>query len=298
MDAALFQAPRRRMIRLADGEMAALEFGDAARPVDAVFLHANGFNALTYRSVLGPLSMCMRVLAVDMRGHGASRLPADPRGRWSWRDLRDDLLAMLQEVADGPVVLAGHSMGATVALMAAVERPSAVRALALFDPVVPSRWSNLTAKAPWLFASLWRRTPAARSARHRRAVFESFTSAFKAHCGRGLFRGWPEIMLADYVAAGFRERPNGVVELTCTPDWEASNLAARANDSWSALRRLKLPTQLFRAEHGSACRLRASVGPLRRNRGIKFAVVTGSGPCLPMERPDIVRDAILDAAEV
>jgi pimeloyl-ACP methyl ester carboxylesterase len=297
MDAALFQAPRRRMIRLADGEMAALEFGDAARPVDAVFLHANGFNALTYRSVLGPLSLSLRLLAVDMRGHGASRLPADPRGRWSWRDLRDDLLAMLQEVTDGPVVLAGHSMGATVALLAAVERPSAVRALALFDPVVPSQWASLSAKAPWLFAGLWRRAAAARTARSRRAVFDSFTGAFKAYCGRGLFRSWPEIMLADYIAAGFREQPGGAVELTCDPAWEASNLAARANDPLSALRRLKLPTQVFRAEHGSACRLRPGMGVLKHNREVQLSVVAGAGPFLPMERPDIVRDALLDAAE-
>ena len=83
MDAALFREPRRRMIPLADGEMAALEFGDAGRPLDVVFLHANGLNALTYRSLLGPLSLGLRVLAPDLRGHGDSRLPADPKGRLS-----------------------------------------------------------------------------------------------------------------------------------------------------------------------------------------------------------------------
>ena len=29
--------------------MAMLEFGDPASPVDLLFLHANGFNALTYQ---------------------------------------------------------------------------------------------------------------------------------------------------------------------------------------------------------------------------------------------------------
>jgi pimeloyl-ACP methyl ester carboxylesterase len=189
-------------------------------------------------------------------------------------------------------------MGATVALMAAVERPAAVRSLALFDPVVPSAWAALSARAPWLFAGLWGRTAAARTARDRRAVFDSFTSAFKAYCGRGLFRSWPEIMLADYIAAGFREQSGGEVELTCTPAWEASNLAARANDPSSALRRLRLPTQIFRAEHGSACRLRPSSALLRWNPRVRLSVVAGAGPSLPMERPDVVRDAILDAAEV
>src|SRR5579875_3441678 len=72
MDAALFQEPRRRMIPLKDGEMAALDFGDASRPVDVVFLHANGFNAMTYRSILAPLSLSLRIVALDQRGHGLS----------------------------------------------------------------------------------------------------------------------------------------------------------------------------------------------------------------------------------
>ena len=86
MDASVYQDPRKRMIPLADGEMAALEFGDPQRPVDVVFSHANGFNALTYRTILAPLAASLRVLAIDLRGHGASRLPTQPVNRTSWRD--------------------------------------------------------------------------------------------------------------------------------------------------------------------------------------------------------------------
>ena len=75
MDAVLVHQPRRRMIALGDGEMAALEFGAAGRPFDLVFLHANRFNAATYRSVLAPLSLSVRILACYLRGHGLSRLP-------------------------------------------------------------------------------------------------------------------------------------------------------------------------------------------------------------------------------
>ena len=88
MDAAVFQEPRRRFIAIDSpagaGEMAALDFGPPDRAIDVVFLHANGFNALTYRSILGPLAAGLRVLAIDQRGHGASRLEARPEGRRSW----------------------------------------------------------------------------------------------------------------------------------------------------------------------------------------------------------------------
>src|SRR5215469_5712931 len=127
MDAARFQEPRRRMIPIrspaGDGEMAVLDFGDGGRPVDIVFLHANGFNAPTYRSVLAPLSACRRLIAPDLRGHGATTLAAEPRNRRSWSDLRDDVLALIEALDAPPVTLAGHSMGATLALMAAAVAP-------------------------------------------------------------------------------------------------------------------------------------------------------------------------------
>jgi pimeloyl-ACP methyl ester carboxylesterase len=113
--------------RAGAGEMAVLEFGPTDRPVDVVFVHANGFNGQTYRALLAPLSAGLRILAVDQRGHGSSRLAADPRHRRNWLDLRDDLLALLTALDQGPVVLAGHSMGGTVSLLAAAAAPETQR---------------------------------------------------------------------------------------------------------------------------------------------------------------------------
>jgi pimeloyl-ACP methyl ester carboxylesterase len=128
MDAAVFREPRRRFFaidsRAGSGEMAALDFGPEDRPFDVVFLHANGFNALTYRSILEPLGAGLRVLAPDQRGHGESRLEARPEGRRSWKDFRDDLIALLETLDQPPVVLSGHSMGATVSLLTAAARPA------------------------------------------------------------------------------------------------------------------------------------------------------------------------------
>src|SRR5687768_14473986 len=63
------------------GTVEALELGPAGRPYDVVFSHANGFNALTYRTILAPLAADLRILAYDLRGHGASTLPAVSAGR-------------------------------------------------------------------------------------------------------------------------------------------------------------------------------------------------------------------------
>lgn len=72
-------------------------------------------------------------LRFDYFGHGASsgRFEDATIGRW-----RADALAALDEVAQGPVVLVGSSMGAWMALLCALARPERVRALVLLAPAV------------------------------------------------------------------------------------------------------------------------------------------------------------------
>ena len=296
MDAALFHAPRRRTFQLPDGEMAALDFGDPDRPVDVIFTHANGFNAMTYRSILGPISASLRVVAIDQRGHGESRLPAHTEGRRSWLDLRDDLAAVLDQIGGPPVILAGHSMGATASIMASSIRPARVRALVLFDPVILTWFRALYALAPWTSGRAWRHMPIARKAAARRSTFPSASDAFAAYRGRGAFKSWPETVLADYVAGGFIQQADGAVALACSPGWEASNFSAQANNLWGVAGRVKAPITIFRAERGSTCGIGDGRYFLRAHPGSSVTTIPGTSHFLPMERPDIVRDALMDAA--
>jgi pimeloyl-ACP methyl ester carboxylesterase len=300
MDAAVFRDPRRRFIPIASragaGEMAVLEFGPTDRPVDVVFVHANGFNGQTYRALLAPLSAGLRILAVDQRGHGSSRLAADPEHRRNWLDLRDDLLALLTALDQGPVVLAGHSMGATVSLLTAAARPEAVRGLVMLDPVIMPRIMAFYARMPWTSGAMWKRLPIAQGALRRRAVFDSRETAFTAYRGRGAFKTWPESMLADYVGGGFRDRDDGTVELACTPAWEASNYCAQAHDPWRAMSRLRCPARILKAEKGSTAHIGDGAGVMRRNPLIRVETVAGASHFLPMERPDLAREAIFDMA--
>src|SRR5688500_9894638 len=97
MDAMVDYEPRPRRVALPGrgGEMACLDFGPQDKAVDLIFSHANGFNGRTYRSILAPLASEFRMLSLDLRGHGASTLPAVIEGRIGWPEFRDDLLALL-----------------------------------------------------------------------------------------------------------------------------------------------------------------------------------------------------------
>ncbi|MGH7027567.1 alpha/beta fold hydrolase [Brevundimonas sp.] len=295
MDALALSAPRRLSVpidnRWGGGEMAVLDFGDPARPVDLIFAHANGFNAYAYRALLQPLSGALRIWAPDLRGHGRTRLPARPEGRRSWKDHRDDLIALLEAVDGPPVALAGHSIGATSGLLAAAERPGRVSRLLLLDPVIWRREMVLAMNLP-LVGRLAERNPIVAGTRRRRALFDSREQALAAYRGRGAFKGWPDMMLADYLVDGLQETDQGF-ELTCAPAWEASNYAAQAHNPWRALKRYPGAIRILKAESGSLCAVPATASA---KASLQVETVAGGGHLFPMTHPDMARDALLDLA--
>ena len=301
-----FAEPRRRTITLdpsrGPGLVSALDFGDPSRPIDVVFFHANGFNALTYRSVLGPLSKQLRILAVDQRGHGQTTLTAKVEGRRSWDDHRYDDIAVLDALAKEPgfkpVVLSGHSMGSTVALYAAEARPALVRSVVMFDPVIMDKRTQFIGSLPWVGPDHWAKSPLAQGALRRRSVFDDRAAVLAAYTGRGAFKTWPAESLADYVEGGFVDRSDGKVELACAPAWEASNFSAMANRPWLILAKVQRPVRIFQAEHGSTCRVGAHEDFVKTNRRgvLNISTVPGTTHFLPLERPDLVRQALVEAA--
>ncbi len=74
----------------------------------------------------------LRVVALDMLGHGESDVPADPR-RYAIEHCHDDILAALTAlgVAPGEATLLGYSMGGRIALYTAARSPGYFRRLIL-----------------------------------------------------------------------------------------------------------------------------------------------------------------------
>jgi len=285
---------RRVTFEVPGGRMAGIAFGAETPNPDIVFLHATGFNARTYRSLLAPLGDRFHVLALDARGHGLTTLPANTFGYASWVRHRDDLIAVLEHFS-APVTLAGHSMGATVSLLTAGKRTDLVAGLALLEPVIMPDAGRAFAQLPFGALAMRFTFPLARGAARRRASFESRESAVEAFTGRGVFKAFPPEMIADYVGDGLVEDGKGGFKLACAPSFEAATYCAQRHDPWSALRRVTDPLVLLRAERGSTI----SEAAMHRIASIKadarVATVEGAGHMLPMERPDRARSAIESA---
>jgi pimeloyl-ACP methyl ester carboxylesterase len=297
MTETLIDTGHRLTLTLGDGTMSALRWGVEKSPPDLIFLHANGFNAAAYDPLLAPLGERASVVALDMRGHGLSRLPTNPDALIDWWPYARDLVAVLDQwVPKGapPVVLAGHSMGGITAILAASLRPEAVRGLVLADPVLMPQVLRWALYLPWGRARA-RKTPLVTGALKRRAVFPSKDEALATYATRKTFSTWQPGFLEGYVEGGFVDDPEGV-RLACAPEWEAANFIAHRHDSWGALARLAMPIRLFAAGKGST----VSGGLARLARvapKVEASVVTGTSHFVPMERPDVIRQALADMLE-
>ncbi|MHA3684440.1 alpha/beta fold hydrolase [Leucobacter sp. HY1908] len=199
-----------------------------------VALHGAGLNAHSFDPML--IALGEPALAVDLPGHGRS----------SWREdadygpatLATDLAPALTQLAPGPHVLLGHSLGALAAVMLAAAAPDRVTQLILVDM-----------------------TPGVRPGRDAGSVtefiqgqrsFESVDEMVERAIAFGI--GSDRAALTRGVSLNTRHRPDGRLEwthhfahltgLTKSPD---DNAFAPL---WDVLKELPVPVSLVRAESG------------------------------------------------
>jgi pimeloyl-ACP methyl ester carboxylesterase len=177
--------------------------------------------------------------------------------------------------------LAGHSLGAATALMAAMGRRD-ISSLALIEPVALPQWLATLAKTPaWL--TLARRTPLVRMASRRRNHWPDRTLVTASYKRKALFKAWAPGVLEDYLCDGLEEQAEGV-SLACDPVWEAATFSAQANDFWAAVRAAPAPVRIFAADHPTS-----TVSGKARQRfqglGAILTVKSGVTHMAPMENP-------------
>jgi pimeloyl-ACP methyl ester carboxylesterase len=286
--------PERRAIKVWEGEVSTLAWERAGpRAASVHFAHANGFNAQTYRSLLDALSDELRVYASDLRGHGQTTLAANPKGMRSWRIYRDDILRLVQELDGKPKILAGHSMGATASLMAALAKPAWVTGLVLVEPVILPvrflRWMRVVRTLgliDWAF-------PMVSQAKRRRGIWPTRESMFQAYRGKGAFRNWPEDVVRDYVAGGSLDYiDDRQVRLACTPGWEAANYRVVPPNVLAEIGKLQCPMTLIVGGRRSTCPEPVIEQLIAARPDIRVVSVPGASHFLPMECPSIVRSEI------
>ena len=279
-------------LALPDGDVAYLRRAGRAGAGTVLFAHANGLNAGAYLPMLEALGGPESVLALDLRGHGRTTLPAEPEALTRWDLYGEDLGRVVRALApEGPLVLAGHSLGAVAVLLAAAAGLAAERVV-LIEPVVVPRLARLVARGPLRGPLIRRRGIAGRAAR-RRDGWPDEASARARYAEAAFFAGWHEGALDGYLARGLRPDGDGDgdgagVRLACAPAWEAASFAAQGHAFWRPLGQVaaRLPVHVLKARGTGSTVPEHAVTRLVR-AGALTTQAEGSH-MLPTERPAAV----------
>ena len=256
-------------------EVAVHDLGGAGHPV--MICHATGFHGLAYAPFAAALAEHHRVLAVDLRGHGATNVPST--GDLAWSGMAEDVAAVLDAMFDVPPFAIGHSMGGASILMAELERPGSIRAAWLFEPIV--------------FPGPWEPSPneqgMAAAAAGRRAEFPTRRAAFERYGARPPLNELRVDALASYVQHGFvdGETPTDPVHLACAPATESATFGTPVKLGLHELDPISMPIRV------AAGRPLGGVGPQAMAVELAAGVPTAEfsdhphlGHFGPLEAPD------------
>jgi non-heme chloroperoxidase len=218
----------RTQARLATGvTLEYVEQGGGALPV--VLLHGVTDSWRSFEPMLAVLPDSLHACALTQRGHGGSD---KPDGAYRYADFAADVAAFLDHLRAPRAVLAGHSMGAVVALRAATTYPERVAGLFLLG-AAPS-----FAGHPEL-QSLWDAAVGTLTDPIDRAFVRDFQASTVA---RRLDEAWLDVFVAESLRAPARV-------------WRAAFAELLRGDFSRELTRIAVPTRvLWGAQDGLARR--------------------------------------------
>jgi pimeloyl-ACP methyl ester carboxylesterase len=142
---------RDELITANDLNFHVVQWGADGDPI--IFLHGLTANAFCFQAFADELAQDHRVFAYDLRGRGQSAKLANG---YSIPIHAADLAALLDALGLERPIVAGHSLGAAIALYFAAHYPDRLSKLILLDGGAPLPWSSPEEQPFWLTASISR----------------------------------------------------------------------------------------------------------------------------------------------
>ncbi len=253
------------------------------------FAHANGYPPACYRAFLEPLTTHYRVVGMEQRPLRPDSNPADMT---DWRVAADDLIAFLEQQNMEGVIGIGHSLGAVATMFAALKRPSLFTHLILIEPVfLPIQFLQLAIDNP----ELARLTPLVQGAMRRRNRWPTRQAAFDHFRPKTVFGRWSDEVMWDYVNNALVAANDGEgFTLRFSREWEAQFYATPPLTVWQDIPRLQHPTLGIRAAETDTIFPDAWEMWQELQPKATFRQIEKAGHLLPMERPLLLADTILE----
>ena len=223
----------------------------------------------TWAPVAAQLAVHADVLVFDCRGHGASEKPAGP---YTVELFGDDLADLLDHVGWRSALVAGASMGGSVALAFAAKYPDRADALGLIDTTA---WYGADAPAKW----------AERSLKAQEEGLQALVGFQQARWFGDEFRKSHSTVVAACVETFLKNE---------IPAFAATCQMLGAFDLRSALPRLHLPAAVVVGEEDYATPVSMAKVLHEGIAGSSFKLIKGARHLTPLECPAVVSDTIVD----
>jgi lipase len=259
---------------IGDAELPYLLYAGEGPPL--LFLHATGFQPWLWHPLARELADGYRILAPSFCDHRVS----DPEeGGLNWATLAEDTVRLCKILHIENPFLVGHSMGATVLMIANALHGLPAAGMILIEPILlPAAFYEGSMRVD--------EHPFAARAIKRTNHWQDREDAMNYLRSRSLFRGWDEEMLELYVRHGMTGRKDGGLQLACTPLQEAALfMGGRQFDPWPLLPKISCPALIVEGEKSE----NRGIIDLDRIQslipGCQRRVVKDAGHLIPMERP-------------
>ncbi len=243
--------------------------GGAASGVPVLLLHGWPTWSEVWLPVARSLGIRHPWIAVDLPGQNRSSLP--PGGAASLTAYRNALDAFVDALGLPRLAIVGDSMGGSLALMVALDRPDKVERVAVLDgagllPKLPGRTVRMY--VPFLIPAMLR-APGPKSARKllEKAIFHDPAFADDA---------WVQAVVAGF---GPRDRRRGLIR---------SGFALRRKDASVAadLGRVAVPTLILSGREDVQFPWPGAEAASRKIPGARFAAIDGAGHFPMVEKPE------------
>ena len=160
------------------------------------FFHANGFPSETYKDLLSNIEGDIQS-PISILGKNISSVEE------GYRDFVDEVIEHVSKTK-GKGVAIGHSLGATLSLLAEAKQPGLFKTVILLDPPLFNRTKMIMGSILRRLGLLYMFTPAKKSMK-RRESFCSREEAMEYFSSKALFRDVPKSTIELYVKYGLEE---------------------------------------------------------------------------------------------
>lgn len=237
-------------------------------PPQLLLVHGFGDNSLVWHHFASTLDDSCCPLAIDLRGHSHSEW--DSSGTYELSDFVADVVNVLDELCPAPLVLVGHSLGAQIAIRAAVARRERIRAVVLVDVALkPNELASDYVRGKFL---------------ERQRVYES-----AAHYLALLRKQLPlaqEQVLRVLAEGALRVNQDGLCEERCDPRLVNMDDTIDAPAILAALKRIARPILFVRGAGSAVLSLASAREVLAELPQSRMSVVTTAGHAVMLDNPE------------